>query len=207
MVFDRDAIDGALDRTKAAALGMGWGRSPENGRILRHILRTYRGSLVLDADGLNTLAALPDRDALLYTADARVVLTPHLREFSRLTGMKREDLLRDPIAHARQYAGDRNVILLLKGSSTIVTDGDGVLLVSRGCPGMATAGSGDVLSGVLAGLLGWADCTPLTVACGAYLAGLAGELAQAEKGDISMTAGDTAGKIPQAIKALRQREE
>ena len=207
MIFDRDAIDGALDRTKAAALGMGWGRSPENGRILRHILRTYRGSLVLDADGLNTLAALPDRDALLHAAHARVVLTPHLREFSRLTGMKREDLLRDPVAHARRYAGERNVILLLKGSSTLITDGGGVLLVSRGCAGMATAGSGDVLSGVLAGMLGWAPCTPLTVACGAYLAGLAGELAQAEKGDIAMTASDTAAKLPEAIRRMTEARE
>ena len=207
MVFQREAIDGALDRTKAAALGMGWGRSPENGRILRHILRTYRGSLVLDADGLNALAALPDRDALLHAAGAKVVLTPHLREFSRLTGMKREDLLRDPISHARRYAGERNVILLLKGSSTVVTDGGGVLLVSRGCPGMATAGSGDVLSGVLAGLLGWAPCTPLTVACGAYLAGLAGELAQAEKGAVSMVASDTAAKLPEAIRTLMEARE
>ena len=204
MIFDRNAIDGALERTKAAALGMGWGRSPENGRILRHILRTYRGSLVLDADGLNTLAALPDRDALLYSADARVVLTPHLREFSRLTGIRREDLLRDPIAHAKRYAGERKVILLLKGSSTIVTDGNEVLLVSRGCPGMATAGSGDILSGVLAGLLGWTACTPLAAACGAYLAGMAGELAQAEKGDISMVASDTAAKLPEAIRRTRE---
>ena len=204
MIFDRDAIDGALERTKAAALGMGWGRSPENGRILRHILRTYRGSLVLDADGLNTLAALPDRDALLYSADARVVLTPHLREFSRLTGIRREDLLRDPVAHAKRYSGERKVILLLKGSSTIVTDGNSVFLVSRGCPGMATAGSGDILSGVLAGLLGWTACTPLAAACGAYLAGMAGELAQAEKGDISMVASDTAAKLPEAIRRTRE---
>ena len=204
MLFDREAIDGALDRTRAAALGMGWGSHPENGRILRHILRTYTGSLVLDADGLNALAALPDRDQLLYTASARVILTPHLREFSRLTGVRREDLLKDPIAHARSYAGERNVILLLKGSTTIVTDGGDVLLVSRGCPGMATAGSGDVLSGVLAGLLGWSACTPLTAACGAYLAGLAGELAQAEKGDISMVASDTAAMLPEAIRIIRE---
>ncbi len=96
------------------------------------------------------------------------------------------------------------MILLLKGSTTIVTDGGDVLLVSRGCPGMATAGSGDVLSGVLAGLLGWSACTPLTAACGAYLAGLAGELAQAEKGDISMVASDTAAMLPEAIRIIRE---
>ena len=204
MVPDREAIDGALNRTKAAALGMGWGSTPENGRILRHILRSYAGALVVDADGLNALAALPDRDQLLHTTAARLVLTPHLREFSRLTGLRREDILRDPIARAREYAGSRNVILLLKGSTTIVTDGGNVLLVSRGCAGMATAGSGDVLSGVLAGLLGWNAPTPLTAACGAYLAGLAGELAQAEKGDISMVASDTAAKLPEAIRMVRE---
>ena len=203
MIFDPEAIDGALTNTKAAALGMGWGRSLENQRILRHILKTYAGSLVLDADGLNALVNLPDRDRLLHDTAAKVVLTPHLREFSRLTGLRREDILRDPIACARDYAGSRRVILLLKGSCTIVTDGGAVLLTSRGCAGMATAGSGDVLSGVLAGLLGWTDCTPLTVACGAYLAGLAGELAQAEKGDISMTAGDTAAKLPAALLEMR----
>jgi NAD(P)H-hydrate epimerase len=204
MLLDREAIDGALYHTKAAALGMGWGSDPENGRILRHILRSYTGALVLDADGLNTLAALPDRDQLLHTTSASVILTPHLREFSRLTGLKREDILRDPIAHAREYAASRNVILLLKGSTTVVTHGGDVLLVSRGCAGMATAGSGDVLSGVLAGLLGWNAPTPQTVACGAYLAGLAGELAQEEKGDISLVASDTAAKLPEAIRMVRE---
>ncbi len=207
MICDTDALDGALNRTKAAALGMGWGSHPENGRILRYLLRTYTGSLVLDADGLNALAALPDRDRLLHDTAARLVLTPHLREFSRLTGLRREDILRDPIKCAREYAGSRNVILLLKGSSTIVTDGGAVLLTCRGCPGMATAGSGDVLSGVLAGLLGWAPCTPLTAACGAYLAGLAGELAQAETGAISMVASDTAAKLPSALKLMTEVPE
>ena len=203
MVMDREAVDAALDRTKAAALGMGWGSDPNNGRILRHVLRSYAGSLVLDADGLNALAALPDRDQLLYASPARVVLTPHLREFARLTGYKREELLRDPVAHARAYAEGRNVILLLKGSSTVVTDGKETFLIARGCAGMATAGSGDVLSGVLAGLLGWSPCTPRTAACGAYLAGLAGELAQSEKGDISLVASDTAAKLPEAIRLIR----
>ncbi|MBQ8441571.1 MAG: bifunctional ADP-dependent NAD(P)H-hydrate dehydratase/NAD(P)H-hydrate epimerase, partial [Clostridia bacterium] len=76
------------------------------------------------------------------------------------------------------------------------------LLVNRGCAGMATAGSGDVLSGILAGLLGYSPVNPLTAACGAYLAGLAGELAEAEKNPISMTASDTVGKIPEAVSRL-----
>ena len=86
-----------------------------------------------------------------------------------------------------------------EGTCTVVTDGDETYLVNRGCAGMATAGSGDVLSGILAGLLGYALPTPLTVACGAYLAGLAGELAERDVNPISMLASDTVAHISKAI--------
>lgn len=93
---------------------------------------------------------------------------------------------------------------MLKGPTTIVTEGNIVYLVDRGCPGMATAGSGDVLSGVLAGMLGYQKTNCLTVAASAYLAGVAGELAQEEKTDISMIASDTISHIPQAIQKIRK---
>ena len=116
-------------------------------------------------------------------------------------------MLADPVAAAEGFARETGTILLLKGPGTIVTDGKETWLTDAGCPGMATAGSGDVLTGVLAGLLGWAKPDVKTAVLGAHLAGRAGELAQAEMGDIAMTAGDTASKIPQALKALRQKEE
>lgn len=200
MRFDPAALDGVLGRTKAAALGMGWGGGPDNAAILRHVLATYRGRLVLDADGLNTLAAMGD--APLRGTGASVVLTPHIREFSRLSGWPEAEILADPVGKARVYAAQNGCIVLLKGPATVVTDGETVLLTDRGSPGMATAGSGDVLTGVLAGLLGWADYSPLTVACGAYAAGLAGELAAAEKGALSMLAGDTVDMLPRAFRAL-----
>ena len=97
-----------------------------------------------------------------------------------------------------------NVILLLKGPTTIITDGKEVYLVKRGCPGMATAGSGDVLSGILVGLLGYNDADLLTVATGAYLNGISGEIAEKKYTDISQMAHDTIESIPDAIKYIRE---
>ena len=205
MAFDPAALDAVLGRVKALALGMGWGMEPDNPAILDYVLRHFDGPLVLDADGLNTLAAM-DR-SLLRETRAKLILTPHLREFTRLSGLTKEEVLADPVGAAESFAGETGTILLLKGSATIVTDGQETWLTDAGCPGMATAGSGDVLTGVLAGLLGWAKPSVKTAVLGAHLAGRAGELAQAEKGDIAMTAGDTVSKIPQALEALRQREE
>ena len=91
------------------------------------------------------------------------------------------------------------ICLLLKGSTTVVTDGETTYLVDRGCAGMATAGSGDVLAGVLAGLLGFAPVSPLTVACGAYVAGRAGEIAQGRVNSVSMLASDTVAGIADAV--------
>ena len=95
----------------------------------------------------------------------------------------------------------------MKGSTTIVTDGDETYLVKRGCAGMATAGSGDVLSGILVGILGYNEPSSKIVATGAYLAGVSGELAQEKYTDISMKSSDTIEMIPEAIKRIRCNDE
>lgn len=195
-----EELDRALQGQRALAVGMGWGRSPHNQEILRHILRNYAIPVVIDADGLNTLAemdlSLPEKTA------CRVILTPHPKEMERLCGLPVSEILRDPIRHAEEFAKENGVILLLKGPCTVVTDGETTYLVNRGCAGMATAGSGDVLSGVLVGLLGYAEATPLTVAAAAYLAGRAGELAERESNAFSMTAADTVKQIPNAFSEI-----
>ncbi len=195
-----EALDHALAKQKALAVGMGWGRDDRNGVILKHILETYALPLVIDADGLNTLAEMDAE--LLRRTRCRVILTPHLKEFERLSGMPIAAVRKDPIAAAKKYAKETRVCLLLKGACSIVTDGEECYLVDRGCVGMATAGSGDVLSGVLAGLLGFSEPTPRTVACGAYLAGRAGELAQEKINPVSMLASDTVSQIGAAISEL-----
>ena len=205
MLFDSNALDRVLQKQKALAIGMGWGKSEENEKILRHILEHHSLSLIIDADGLNTLSGM-DKE-ILKTTQCKVALTPHMMEFSRLCGESVETICQNPVEIAEKFAGEYGVCLLLKGSTTIVTDGETTYLVDRGCAGMATAGSGDVLAGVLAGLCGYAPVSPLMVACGAYVAGRAGEIAQEKVNPVSMLASDTVAHIGEAVSEILKETE
>ena len=202
MVFSEEQINEALTKLKALAIGMGWGQSEEYEKILEYILGNYNIPVVIDADGLNTISKM-NMD-ILKSTKCKVILTPHLKEFERLSKIKVEDIKKEEITIAKDFAKKYDVILLLKGPTTVVTDGENVYLVKKGCPGMATAGSGDVLSGILVGLLGYNEPDILTVATGAYLNGLAGEIAQEKYTDISMIASDTVKCLPEAIKKIRE---
>ena len=200
MLYDPESLDKSLSGIKAAAVGMGWGRSGDYESILRQILERYDIPLIIDADAINTLADM-DR-SLIKNTRCRLILTPHLKEFERLSGYSVAETMDDPVGAAKAFAREYGHVLLLKGTSTVVTDGEIVYIVDRGCPGMATGGSGDVLSGILAGLCGYNDADPLTAACGAYISGRAGELAQKNVNPVSMTAGDTVGFIAPAVSEI-----
>ncbi|MBR4759727.1 MAG: NAD(P)H-hydrate dehydratase [Lachnospiraceae bacterium] len=187
---------------RTVTFGMGIGPGEGAGQVLSWLLANYKGKLIVDADGLTLLAGLPTEQ--IQSAACTLVLTPHIKEFSRLTGESIDEILTAPIAKAEAYAARMGVILLLKGPATIVTDGKTTYLVDRGCAGMATAGSGDVLSGVLSAVLSYGEDPLLTTAAGAYINGRAGELAQEEMGSVSMIASDTVAKIPQVIHALER---
>ena len=182
------------------AIGMGWGSNENHLPILKDILENFQGNLVIDADGLNMLV---NHVEILRTSQANIVLTPHLKEFSRLISLSIEEIEKNKIEIAKSFAKENHVILLLKGSTTIVTNGIDVYLINYGTPGMATSGSGDVLSGILAGLLGYLDYNLLSVSASAIVNGLAGELAEEKNTDISMIASDTIKCIPAAIKKIR----
>ena len=205
MKFNKEEIDKALDKLKAVAIGMGWGKGRDNEKILEYILQTKEIPCVIDADGLNTLSQMNFN--ILKETKCKVILTPHLKEFERISKIPMEEIKKDSIEIAKSFAKKYQVILLLKGSTTIVSDGITTYLVKRGCPGMATAGSGDVLSGVLVGMLGYHEADAKIVAAGSYLAGMAGELAQEKYTDISMKASDTIEMIPEAIKKIRNLKE
>ena len=179
------------------AIGMGWGSNENYLPILKDILENFQGNLVIDADGLNTLV---NHVEILRTSQANIVLTPHLKEFSRLTSLSIEEIEKNKMEIAKSFAKENHVILLLKGSTTIVTNGIDVYLINYGTPGMATSGSGDVLSGILAGLLGYLDYNLLSVSAGAIVNGLAGKLAEEKNTDISIIGSDTIKCIPAAIK-------
>lgn len=188
--FDKEKIDEALCGIKCLAIGMGWGKGEEYEEILKYILESYAINVVIDADGLNTLSNM-DLNILKRTK-CNVCLTPHVKEFSRLAkiDMKEADFIK-----AKEFAKEYGAVVLLKGTATAVTDGDEVYFINRGCPGMATAGSGDVLSGILCGIGGYMEFDIKSVSMGAYIAGRAGEEAEKEVNAMSMTASDTVRNI------------
>ena len=182
MLFREETFREALRGTRTAAFGMGAGNT----------------EVILDADGLNALAGMKCEG--LETARGRVILTPHPGEFSRLSGKSMEKIQNNPIPLAEEFARKHRVTLLLKGPATIVTDGAQTILTDRGAPGMATGGSGDVLSGILAAVAAVHPEIPVrAAAAAAWINGRAGEIAQERNGDAGMTAGDTAAAIPEVL--------
>ena len=195
--FIPEELCGALEGASAVALGMGMGDGKDVAKVVSYIIENYEGKLVIDADALNAVSRIGNE--VFERAKGSIIITPHPGEFARLCRCSIADILSDPIGIARDFARSHGIIVLLKGCTTVVTDGHNVYLCDKGCAGQATAGSGDVLSGVLCGLLGYSDDLLLTTAAGAYLCGEAGCLAQAEKGEYSMVASDTVSKLPEVI--------
>ena len=204
--FHKDQFEELLRGVRSAAFGMGIGNTEETGKALRYLLSEYQGVLIIDADGLNSLAEIMQESgrgaAMLKDASCRLILTPHLKEFSRLTGCSIPEIREDSTSLAAKFAAESGAVVLLKGPATICTDGEKTILCDRGCPGMATGGSGDVLSGILAAVSAAEAARSAAshrepdlvtaAACAAWINGAAGELAQSESSDVSMSAADTA---------------
>lgn len=201
LIFIQEEFEKLLNLS-AIAFGMGIGNTEETQKALEYLIKNYQGILIIDADGINALSTMDK--CILKNAKCSIIITPHPKEFSRLTGLSVEEVLCKPINAAIQFANDYSITVLLKGTSTIITDGDTTYITDRGCAGMATAGSGDVLSGIMAAVCGYNRSTPALAAVAAsYVAGLAGELASKKYGDISLIASDTANHLPEAIKNIQ----
>lgn len=201
MIFRKRTLIDSLEKATALAVGMGWGKGKNNKAILKFIVENYDFPVIIDADGLNALSS--DKSILRYKK-AQIIITPHIGEMARLTGRTIKEIVSDPIKTAKEFAEEYGVIVALKGPSTVVTDGKETYIVNRGCAGMATAGSGDVLSGILVGVAAQnktqnKENLLLSVAYATFINGIAGEMAQMEKTDICMTSADTVTKIPDAV--------
>jgi len=159
-------------------------------------------SLVLDADALNALAQIPGWWQRL-SQDA--ILTPHPGEMARLIGLRIEEIRRDRLKEVREAASLWQKTVVLKGAHTLVASPDGEAKISTVAnPGLASAGTGDVLAGAIAGLMAQ-GLSPLAAAsCGAYLHGAAGELVRSELGDAGMVASDLLLALPKAIKKIKE---
>jgi NAD(P)H-hydrate epimerase len=215
MTFALDDFSGALSESciagldklmagkTALAVGPGLGTGGGTAAAVRHLIENYPVRKVFDADALNIIA----QDVrILDRKKGDIVLTPHLVEFSRLCGISPEEVRKDLIGCAKRFAADYGVTLLLKGATTIVTDENRAAFVPQGSAGMARGGSGDVLTGVIAGLLaggreGGMDAFDAAL-YSAYICGKAGEAATEQFGELSMTARDTLRQVPEITKAM-----
>lgn len=187
----------------AVALGPGLGRHRETVEFVRRILmQPDLPPMVLDADGLY---ALGDDRSLLSALTTPLVLTPHVGEMERLSGRPAEQILADPVGSACELVEKTGVVVLLKGAPTVVAAPDGRVFVNpTGNSGMATAGAGDVLTGLIAGLLAQ-GVAALEAAClGAFLHGTAGDLARDEQGEWGLIAGDLLKHLPASFIAARR---
>ena len=197
-----DKLTNAIKDLDSLAFGMGLGSDEHLEEELDFLIKNYSGNLIIDADGLNTLSRM-DLNVLMKRK-GNILLTPHLKEFSRLCNKTVEEIKKDSLDLVKEFASTYKVTVLLKGHTTVISDGNCTYFVTTGCPGMATAGSGDVLSGILVGFLAYLDFNLLTVASGVLVNGMAGCLAEEDNTDISMIASDTISNIGNAIKKIKQ---
>lgn len=178
------------------AYGPGLGQSSDLDSLLIELLTSCRVPIVLDADGLNALARLLAGDAMPATP-GQLVLTPHPGEFLRLWG--RPCSKTEVPEAAAELARRLSAVVLVKGNRTLITDGRRLVRNETGNPGMATGGSGDVLTGVIAALLGQ-KLTPFDAGVlGAHIHGLAGDLAAHEVGPVGLLASDLLDRLPRAL--------
>ncbi len=184
-------------------IGPGLGRDPETDSLILDLIASSGKPMLIDADGLNALAADID---ILKKKKADTILTPHIGEFARLSGIESADIPCHLIDVAREFATTYKVTLVLKGAPTIIASEKGeVFINSTGNPGMATAGAGDVLTGTIGGLWGQMSSAVDAAICGVFLHGFAGDMAAENKG-IGLLATDIQKRLPQAIQFIKIKE-
>ena len=195
-----------LDEFNAILIGPGLGNNDNTADIVSLMIEHARVPLVMDADALNVLAGKQEK--LLKKHQQPIILTPHPGEFSRLTGRSGTEIKKDRIGLSRKFAVEFNVYLVLKGHHTLIATPQGHVYVNpTGNAGMATAGSGDVLSGMITGLLSQGlkqhpgELENILQAA-VFIHGYAGDLAVKHTGEISLTATDIERYIPNAIRSI-----
>jgi NAD(P)H-hydrate epimerase len=182
-----------LPKMDAVLIGCGLGQSHGTLAVVKAVLENYQGTVVLDADGINVISRHKD---ILRGRTAATILTPHDGEFQRIGGRLDDDREKA----AADFARDSGCILLLKGHETLITDGQVCYRNRTGNPGMAVGGSGDVLAGIIASLLGQGIAPMEAAACGAWLHGAAGDICAKEIGQYGMLPGDMLQVLPRLMK-------
>lgn len=199
MCIDIEKVDFSTYDT--VLIGNGFSQSDKKYEIVKKAILNTRGNLIIDADALNMLSK---NTSLLKEKNCHVFITPHIVEFSRLSGLSKDEVLKNRVALAKEFAAEYGVEVILKSASTVVASPDGFAYInSRGNEGMAKGGSGDVLSGMLAGAV-YKYKNPSDAARSiCFIHSLAGDLAAEKIGKVSMSPADIINYIPSAIKFLK----
>jgi len=195
-------LDALIQGKTVLALGPGISREVETSEFVRTLVARYKLPMVVDADGLNAFEGTADK---LHGRDHPLVITPHPGEMARLCGSTIKDILRDRINIARTFAREHQCITVLKGHRTLVADPSGEVWVNTtGNPGMATGGTGDILTGMVAGFMAQNPDRLLdAVLAAVYLHGLAGDVARDSMGEHSLVATDLMRGLPEAFRRAR----
>jgi NAD(P)H-hydrate epimerase len=205
--IDPECVDRVLEMARdVIALGPGLGQAPATQNFVRSLVDRASMPLVIDADGLNAFGANPDRLAGREGRD--VIITPHPGEMARLVGMSTDEVQASRLEIARNFAAAHRVYVVLKGHRTLIATPDERIFINpTGNPGMATGGTGDVLTGMIAAWL--AQLLDAEAACkiAVYLHGMAGDLAEADEGEVALTSSDLASHIGAAILELTGRRK
>jgi ADP-dependent NAD(P)H-hydrate dehydratase / NAD(P)H-hydrate epimerase len=203
--LDPEGVDRLLEMARdVVAVGPGLGQAPATQSFIKALVDRATCPLVIDADGLNAFSGDPDR--LTGREGRDIIITPHPGEMARLVGMSTDEVQASRLEIARNFAVSHHLYVVLKGHRTLVATPDGKVFINpTGNPGMSTGGTGDVLTGMVSAWL--AHLLDAEAACkvAVYLHGMAGDLAEADEGEIAMTAGDLAAHIGDAILELTAR--
>ena len=201
------ALEAVLEaRAEIIAVGPGLGWSPSSSAFVRGLVERAGVPLVLDADALNAFAGRAD--GLIGREDVSVIVTPHPGEMARLVGLSIEDVQKHRIEVAREFASSHHVHVVLKGHRTVVAAPDGTVGINlTGNPGMATGGTGDVLLGMIAAWFGQLLDADAAARLAVYLHGLAGDLAEADEGEVALIAGDIVDRLGDAVLDLTARRK
>jgi ADP-dependent NAD(P)H-hydrate dehydratase len=193
----RPSLEGLIEPASVIAVGPGLGQSPGTRDLVRFLIEQTDKPLIIDADALNLLVGQTE---LLAALKRPAIITPHPGEFARLAGKTVAEVQADRVAMAAAMAASaQTLVVVLKGSGTVVTDGRRYYINATGNPGMASGGMGDVLTGVIAALLAQ-KMPPFEAAqLGVFIHGLAGDIARDHHGEVGMIAGDIVDALPDAF--------
>jgi ADP-dependent NAD(P)H-hydrate dehydratase len=193
----RPDLERLIEPANVIAVGPGIGQSQESAKLLRFLILETDKPLVIDADGLN---ALVGQTELLSGLKRPVVITPHPGEFARLSGAPVKTVQAERIERAAALAAIAEpLVVVLKGAGTVVSDGKRYYVNTTGNPGMATGGTGDVLTGVIAALLGQKLPAFEAAQLGVFIHGVAGDVARDQHGETGLIAGDIVDALPDAF--------